>query len=61
MFNMNDNTVTERGVASLSSALIKCKKIEKLDLGDCLCRSAGAKILAEILPELKSLRTLNLS
>ena len=61
MLNINDNTVTERGIESLVIAFDSCEMIEKLDLGDCLLRSKGAKILSRKLCHLKRLRSLNLS
>ena len=61
MLNINDNTVTERGIESLVTAFDSCEMIEKLDLGDCLLRSKGAKILSRKLCHLKRLRSLNLS
>jgi len=53
--------VTERGVASLVPVFKNCKNLERLDLGDCLIRSKGAKIVAENLQGLPNLRQVNLS
>lgn len=61
MLNINDNTVTERGVSHLVNSFNSCSKLEKLDLGDCLLRSDGAKTLSSKLSELKLLRSINLS
>merc|ERR1719180_117375 len=42
---MNDNTFTSKGAKAMAEALKKLEKLEVLNLGDCLLKSAGAKLI----------------
>ena len=48
---MNDNTFTEKGAESLAKALPKLQKLTHLNLGDCLLKTAGARLIASALKD----------
>ena len=48
---MNDNTFTEKGARAMSRALRRINGLEVLNLGECLLKSAGAKLIARALKD----------
>lgn len=44
--NLNDNTLDVKGAEHISKILPKLKRLEILNVGDCLIKTKGAKLIA---------------
>uniref|UniRef100_A0A0N5BIB5 Ran gtpase-activating protein n=1 Tax=Strongyloides papillosus TaxID=174720 RepID=A0A0N5BIB5_STREA len=63
IIDLSDNTCTHRGAVALANVVPMLKKLEKLVLGDCLCRDRGSlKIFRAIAKgQLKNLKEIDVS
>ena len=49
--NMNDNTFIVKGTKAMAAAIKKLDKLEVLNLGDCLLKFGGTKLICNALKE----------